>query len=182
MTRRFCLFLFSGAAWAQIARPRIGFFVDREGNLRALEGVAGAFTVSRALEQGVISAAYSGETLVTKTAHHVRVGDRSYDAPSGPATVVFDNSGQPAEIFFPDAKILWTWQSGEFISAPAHDVIADVYIRRGELISKGVPVRLASEAKYVSQLGPGWMVVYSDDRLYAIRGMQTYEVPEGNDE
>ena len=182
MTRRFCLMLLSGAAAAQIVRPRIGYMVDREQCLRAVEGVAGAFVTGPVLKRDVVSAAFSGNTLVLKTANSVRVNDSTFDSPEGPAAVVFDGAGQVAEIFFPNARVLWTWREGGFVSTPAHELVTDVYVRRGELVVDGVPVRLKCEALVVSQLGEGWLVVYAKAATYAIRGSQVFELPEGSAE
>jgi hypothetical protein len=182
MTRRSCLFLLGGAAAAQIVTPRIGYIVDRENCLRAIEGVAGAFSMSAILERDVLSAAFSGASLVVKTAHELRIDDQTFDAPDGPAAVMFNDLGHVVEVFFPVARLLWTWQDGKFTAVPAFDVVADVYIRNGELIVRGVPIRLATEAREVSQLGREWLVVYADDRLYAVRGRQIYELPEGDTE
>ena len=35
---------------------------------------------------------------------------------------------------------------------------------------------------HVSQLGEGWLVVYSDDCIYAVRDRQIFELPEDSDE
>jgi hypothetical protein len=182
MTRRFCLLLLSVAAAAQIAKPRIGYMVDRERCLRAVEGVAGAFTVGPVLETDILSAAFSGKTLVVKKADQVRVNDRTFDAPDGPITVVFDRTGNAAEIYFREAGVLWTWRDGAFTSTPAHGVITDVFLHRGELIVNGIPLRLGWEPREVSQLGEGWLVVYSDACAYALRGEQMFELPEGSGE
>ena len=45
MTRRAWLFLVAAIAGAQIARPKLGYIVDRNGDLLPIEGVAGAFTI-----------------------------------------------------------------------------------------------------------------------------------------
>ena len=182
MTRRFCLLLMSGAAGAQVTRPRIGYVVDRENCLRSVEGVAGAFTLGHVIEADVVSAAYSGKTLVVKKAAHVLVNDRTFDAPDGPMTVVFDGRGDAAEIFFSAARVLWTLQDGNYSSHPAYDVVADVYVRRWELVVNGVPVRIGFDVRTVSQLGEGWLVVYGDAGMYAVRGAQVYELPEGDSE
>ena len=182
MTRRFCLLLLSGAAAAQIAKPRIGFLVDRERCLRPVEGVAGAFTVGPVLDSDVLSAAFSGKTLVIKKADHVRVNDWTFDAPGGPITVVFDRTGNVSEIYFREAGVLWTWRQGEFVSTPAHGLVAEFYLHGGELFVNGIPVRLSCEPREVSQLGEGWLVVYSDQSAYALRGEQIFELPGGSEE
>ncbi|HYP04636.1 MAG TPA: hypothetical protein VER03_00245 [Bryobacteraceae bacterium] len=182
MTRRFCLMLLSRAAAAQIMKPRIGYIVDRENNLRAIEGVAGAFTVSSPLQRGVLSAAFSGRSLVIKTGKELRIDTRCFDALEGPAVVVFDSKGEAAEIFFPSAQVLWTWHNGEFLAARALDVVADVYVRDGELLVRGVPVRLPRRVMHVAHLGEGWLAAYAEDCVYAVRGEQVFELPEGGAE
>ena len=182
MTRRFCLALLGGAAAAQITKPRIGYIVDENNCLRAVEGVAAAFTLGPVLEQDVLSAAFSGQTLVVKKANQLRIGSRTFDAPPGPAVVVFGKTSDVLETFFPAANSLWTWQAREFTSTTAYGVVADVYIREGELIVGGIPVRLASEARNVSQMGEGWLVVYCLEGLYAIRDGQVFELPGSESE
>jgi hypothetical protein len=177
MTRRFCLVLLGGAAAAQIVKPHIGYIVDEDNCLRAVEGVAGAFFLGPVLARDVVSAAFSGKTLVVKQKDKLRVGDRTFDAPEGPAVIVFGRTSDVLEIFFPAAGVLWTWHGGEVTSAPASGVVADAYIRDGELILDGIPVRLASEARNVSSLGEGWLVVYCVEGMYAIRGSQIFELP-----
>jgi hypothetical protein len=64
MTRRAWLLLFGAVASAQIVRPKLGYIVDRKGGLHPVEGVSGAFIVGPAVDHDVISAAYSGKSLV----------------------------------------------------------------------------------------------------------------------
>jgi hypothetical protein len=183
MTRRFCLCVLSGAvAAAQIGKPRMGYLLDREHNLRAVEGVPGAFTVGPIIERDVLSAAFSGKNLVIKKSDHVRVNENRFDAPEGRITVTFDRNRDVAEIYFHAAQVLWTWHLNKFMSAPAHGIVAEFLIRYGELVVDGVPVRLHKEPREVSQLGEGWLVVYADDRNYAVRGEQVFELPEASEE
>lgn len=182
MTRRFCLFLIGGLAAAQIVKPRVGYFVDRQGCLRGVDGIGGAFTVGEVLEREVISAAFSGRVLVVKHSDRIRIGDNTLEAPAGPATVVFNGNGNPSEIFFPESDVLWTWDGDNYSVASAHEILSAAYIRQGELIVNGVPVRVSAEATHVSQLGEGWLVVYADDVRYAVRGGQVFELPEGDTE
>jgi hypothetical protein len=182
MTRRFCLILLSGAAAAEIAKPRIGYFVDRKNCLRSVDGVAGSFTIGPVLDWDVISAAFSGTTLVTKKQNILRVGERTFDAPEGPAEVEFDGKGEVSEVFFPFAQLLWTWQNGEFKPAPAHDLIKDIYVSGNHLIVRGVPLRIPREVWSVSQLGEGWLVIYCSDRIYVLRDKQFFELPANDAE
>jgi hypothetical protein len=178
MTRRSFVFLFGGLAAAQIVKPRVGYIVDRQGCLRGVDGLAGAFTISEVLQHDVVSAAFSGRVLVVKHPNQIRIGDQQLEAPTGPATVVFDGKGNATEIFFAEAGVLWTWNGDTYTATPAHDVICDAYIREGELIVNGIPVRMANEATQVSQLGEGWLVVYTAKTTYAVRGEQVFELPE----
>src|SRR4051812_14685151 len=101
MTRRLYLFLLAGAAYGDIATPRLGYIVDRSGLLRPVNGVAGAFTVGDAIEKDVLSAAYSGKTLVVKKDRELLVNGEAFEAPAGPAVITFDSKGLLTQVFFP---------------------------------------------------------------------------------
>jgi hypothetical protein len=182
MTRRSFIFLIGGYAAAQIVKPRIGYIVDRQGCLRGVDGLAGAFTISDPLQQNVLSAAFSGRVLVVKHPEQIRIDEQVLEAPAGPATVVFDGQGNATEIFFPEPGVLWTWTGESYNATRAYDVICDVCIREGELFVNGIPVRMANQAKHVSQLGEGWLVVYTAEATYAVRGEQVFELPEVTEE
>ena len=96
MTRRYCLFLLGAAALAQIARPRVGYIVDRSGALRPVEGVAGAFTLGPPIDHDVFSVAFSGKTLVIKKDHELIVDGKPFEAPVRPGgrLVHIDRSGK----------------------------------------------------------------------------------------
>jgi hypothetical protein len=177
-----CLFLIGGLAAAQIVKPRVGYIVDRQGCLRGVDGIGGAFTVGEILEREVLSAAFSGRVLVVKHSDRIRINDTTLDAPAGPVTVVFGAKGHPTGIFFSEANVLWTWDGEKYSAASAYEILSAAYIRQGELIVNGVPVRVSAEATHVSQLGEGWLVVYAGDARYAVRGEQVFELPEGDAE
>lgn len=182
MTRRLFLFTIAIAAAAQVSPPRVGFLLDRRGALRPVYGVAGAFTLGQATEQNVVSAAYSGKQLVLKMATELVVDEQRFPAPEGRAVVTFDPKGQVREIFFPDRGVLWTWRDRSFDEALAAGPVGETAaVREGELIADGIPVRLPSKAVQVSQLGEDWLVVYAEDRTYAVRRGQAYELPEDSE-
>lgn len=188
MTRRF--FLFTAAvfiatahiATAQVEAPRIGYIVDRAGALRPVNGVTGAFTLGPALAGDIVSAAFSGKCLVVKTAGELKVDDHAFEAPSGPAIVTFDEKRRLKEVFFPEAGMQWVWRGGrfdEFAAANSNTVKAVIY--EGRLHVRGVPVHLPSRAERVSDLGEDWLVVYAEDRTFAVRGEQVFELPEDSE-
>lgn len=178
MTRRFCIFLLAGAAGAQVLRPRIGYIVDRKGSLRPVEGVAGAFLLGAAVDHDVVSAAHSGKSLVVKKDRELIVDGTSFEAVSGAVVVTFTPGGSLNEVFFAETSEVWTWRNGAFDQTPAASIQGSATIRDGELFVDGLPVRLRSRALSVSQMGEGWWVVYAEDRLFAVRDEQVYELPE----
>jgi hypothetical protein len=178
MTRRFCIFLLAGAAGAQLLRPRIGYIVDRKGSLRPVDGVAGAFTLGTAIDQDVLCAAYSGKSLVIKKDRELLVDGITFEAGTGPVVVTFTRQGALHEVFFSETGDLWTWRNGEFDRTIAARIESAGTIHDGELSLNGMPIRLRSRVQSVSQMGEGWWVVYADDRLFAIRDEQVYELPE----
>ena len=178
MTRRFCIFLLAGAAGAQLLRPRIGYIVDRKGWLRSVDGVAGAFVLGPVLDKDVLSAAYSGKSLVLKKDRELIVDRAAFDAPAGPVVVTFTPQGVLAEVFFSQAAELWSWRDGKFDRAIAESLEANLTIHDGELSLNGIPVTLRSRIQSVSQMGDGWWVAYAENRLFAIRDEQVYELPE----
>jgi hypothetical protein len=178
MTRRFCLFLLAGAAGAQLVRPRIGYIIDRKGSLRPVEGVAGAFVLGPAVDSDIVSAAFSGKSLVIKKDRELIVDGETFEAPGGAVIVTFTSRGLVNEVFFQEANDLWRRTGGKFERTPAAAIEANAVIQGGELSLNGARVRLQSRAQSVSQMGDGWWVIYAEDRLFAVRNEQVYELPE----
>jgi hypothetical protein len=178
MTRRFCIFLLAGVAGAQLQRPRIGYIVDRRKSLRPVDGVAGAFVLGPVIDQDVLSAAYSGRSLVVKKDRELVVDGAVFEAPVGPAVVTFTARGVLNDIFFSETGELWSWRDGKFDRTIAASLQTNATIHDGELSLNGIPVRLRSSIQSVSQMGEGWWVAYAEDRLFAIRDEQVYELPE----
>src|SRR5687767_6959324 len=101
MLRSFLFFVFVITAAAQIDTPRIGYIVDSKNFLRPVSGVAGAFTVGAPIENDVISAAFSGKTLVIKKDVELLVNEERFESPHGRIEVRFGAKGELREIFFP---------------------------------------------------------------------------------
>ena len=181
MTRRAWLFLFGAVASAQIVRPKLGYIVDRKGGLHPVEGVPGAFIVGPAVDQDVISAAYSGKSLVVKKERELIVDGKVFEAPPGPARIAFTSAGQLHQVFF-SGGVSWKWTGNSFEEAYAsdqYDPTNDTPIDTdGNLTVRGIPLRLASPVRRVSRMGEDWLVAYGDDRVFAIRDGQILEVPE----
>ena len=182
MTRRFCLFVLSGAAVAQIRTPRLGYVVDPAGHLRPVDGVAGAFSVGAPAEPCVISAAYSGTTLVVKKKSELLLNGESFPAPSGPATIAFHPNGDLSELYLPEEGELWTWRNGAFEKVPASGIICETFVREGELHVGGIPFRLSARVESVAQMGKNWLAVYAEDRIFAFREGQVFHLPDPLDE
>ena len=178
MTRRFCIFLLAGAAGAQLQRPRIGYIVDRKGSLRPVDGVAGAFVLGPAVDHDVVSAACSGKSLVVKKDRELIVDGTAFEASVGPVVITFTPQGVLDEVFFLETGELWTWRDGKFNPTLAARIQSVAAIHDGELSLNGVPVRLRNRVQSVSQMGDGWWVAYGEERLFAIRDEQVYELPE----
>lgn len=114
MPLRFALALLATAACAQweAAPPRAGYFLDREGRLRALWGVAGSFVLGEARLEDVVSHASSPAWTVAKLERALVLLDASgeerarFAAPAGPAVFAFDTAGVPALVYFPEERLL----------------------------------------------------------------------------
>ena len=178
MTRRTWMFLVSGAAAAQIAPAHIGYVVDEKNALRRVFGVAGAFTVGPVIEEGVVSAAFSGSSLVLKKEASLLVDGRPFDAPAGSAVVTFDAAGRVSEVFFPDAGQLWTWRGAQIEACSAAGLVSDIEVRGDEMVVQGLTVRLPRAIVKVSQMGERWWVAYCEQAWYAVREARVYELPE----
>ena len=178
MTRRSFLSLIAVAAYAQIDQPKCGYIVDRKGNLRILQGVPGAFTLGKVVQQAVVSAAYSGKSLIVKKEDELVVDGQRFDAPAGPIEVAFDPNGRPMEIFFPNTGKLWTWKGTRFEETYAPGLYNAPEIRDGNLLVNGIPVTLPSPAERVSRMAEEWLVVYAKDRIFAVGSKVVMELPE----
>jgi hypothetical protein len=176
------LFLFALALTAQIAPPRVGYVVDRHGALRPVTGVSGAFMVGEPIDHDVLSAAFSGKTLVVKKDRELFVDSRRFEAPQGPVEIKFDKHGKVSEVFFRDVSLLWTWNGQEYSeSNAAHPGETTAVIREDEVLIKGIPVRLPSQPRHISQMGEDWLVIYADGHVFAIRDLQVFELPESEE-
>jgi hypothetical protein len=182
MTRRAWLLLIGAVAGAQIVRPKLGYIVDRNGSLRRIEGVAGAFSIGVPIDHNVISAAYSGKLLAVKKERELILNGKAFEAPAGPAKIVFTSAGNIHRVFYPDAGVLWTFSGGDsFEETFATDLDDVTFVRDGELTVRGLPLRLASRVQRFSQMGEDWLVAYGEDRMFAIRGGQVLEIPEDSE-
>ncbi|HYI95226.1 MAG TPA: hypothetical protein VEX68_16920 [Bryobacteraceae bacterium] len=182
MIRTLLFFVFLITAAAQIDAPRIGFIVDSKNFLRPVSGVAGAFTIGPAVEENVVSAAFSGKTLVVKKDVELLVNEERFEAPQGPIEVRFEAKGLLREIFFPDSSKLWTWKNGKFeesFGAPAGWKPFEIY--DGRISVAGAAVPLPSRALKASELGEDWLVIYAERGTYAFRDGQVYELPDGEE-
>jgi hypothetical protein len=182
MLRKFLLFVFALSAMAQIGPPRVGYIVDPHGALRPVTGVAGAFKVGAPIEKDVISAAFSGKTLVVKKDRELLMYGERFDAPQGRIEVRFSSKGDLTEVFFPESSSLWTWRNGKFdesFGAPADWRLIEIY--DGEVSIGGEAVRLPSRALKASQLGEDWLVIYAEKATYAVRQGCIFELPEGEE-
>ena len=92
--------------------------------------------------------------------------------------MTFTPQGVLAEVFFSQTAELWSWRDGKFDRTIAASLETNLTIHDGELSLNGIPVRLRSHIQSVSQMGDGWWVAYADNRLFAIRDEQVYELPE----
>ncbi len=182
MLRSFLFFVFVITAAAQIDTPRIGYIVDSKSFLRPVSGVAGAFTVGSPVENDVISAAFSGKTLVIKKDVELLVNEERFEAPQGRIEVRFGSKGELREIFFPDSSMLWTWKNGKFeesFGASANWNRVEIY--DGKISIAGEPVAIPSRALKASELGEEWIAIYTERGTYAHRKGQVYELPEGEE-
>ena len=170
MKRIAFLLLSVGIAFSQIGAPTFGYIVDPNGGLRPVLGVEGAFTLGQPIERDVVSAAFSGKTLVVKKETTISVNGRQFDAPAGSIVVKFDSRGQLDVVRFLDAEQCWSFRDGHFRDAACQF--------EPERMVKGV----ATPVKNVSQMSEEWLVVYAEDRVLAIRGEKSYELPEATDE
>lgn len=180
MYRQILFFLLTMAATAQIEAPRVGYVMDSRGALRTVNGLAGAFVVGPPTVTDVISAAYSGRTLVVKKASELLVDGASFKAPSGPIEVRFDARGGLSEVFFPEAHLLWIWRSGKFDELTStRPYWSNHTIRDNEVVIDDAAIRFPSRVRSISQLGEKWFVVYAESGTYAVRNAQIFELPEG---
>ena len=131
-----------------------------------------------AVDSDIVSAAFSGKSLVIKKNRVLIVDGETFEAPGGAVIVTFTSGGLVDEVFFPEANELWRRTGGKFERTPAAAIQAGAVIQDGELSLNGAPVRLQSRAQSISQMGDGWWVIYAEDRLFAVRDEQVYELPE----
>ena len=125
---------------------RSGVFRDREGNLRSLRGVPGAWVARLEGAGQVISAGSSERAHFYKTETTLTVVDgqgreRSFEAPPGPVLGSFDVTGEPFAFYFVSTGQVARWVAGE--------------VRFEELATLGNPVAL----------GPAW--AGADDIVFA---------------
>lgn len=168
--------LLAVTAIAQITPPRAGFVRDRGGALRPVLGIAGSFVVGDAIEEGVISAGFgktvgfakkSTELLVLRAGE---IAERA-DAPVGDALFYLGNSGEIAEIYFPETRELWRVRKSGFEKlADAPPPHSDIAFQSDEIsLASGTRLRIPESIRAVEWLSESWVVVRGDSALYAIR-------------
>ena len=143
------LFLASSAE-GQLGVPRIGCFVDGQGRLRPVSGVAATFLVGAPEVEGAISAACSGSLALIKKDGllEVRKGDSvvEWPAPGGPALFGFSPNGSAALVYYPETKELF--RVGKYAPAP-------LPAPEGEVLAVGSP---EGPAAVVRRDGELWIV------------------------
>ncbi len=137
--------LVSTLAWPQasLEPPLIGHVVDSARSLRAVQGLAGAFALGPAVQDGVLSAASSGRYALVKTAHQIVAFGPSgaviarYPAPAGGALFAFGTDGAPAFAYLAEAGALTRFSGGALEPVPLAGldgkVLAIAAPRAGEL-------------------------------------------------
>jgi hypothetical protein len=173
MIRTVVLMFAASACFGQITGPSIGYVRDLRGDLRPVFGVSGAFVLGESIEQGVISATFTGSAgLVKKDKELViyRGGKavRSIDAPAGGASFGFDGKGMPAWVRFADEGCLvWRNESPEPGACPADEqpAVGD----------------MPEPVESVESMGADWLAVRTASGIWAVRTTPErtiYRLPE----
>ncbi|MGH9630116.1 MAG: hypothetical protein ACRD7E_17505 [Bryobacteraceae bacterium] len=181
------------AATAQVNAPQVGLLLDREGGLRPVLGIAGNFVVGAPVHEGVLAAAFSGQTGLAKTETELLVLDASgavterLSAPEGTALFAFDANGMPAAALFPGVEELWRWNTegvierqivslqGEALALSA----AKLLVRREEgLWLVGEAGESPAEPGAVALLEDGTVLAIQGDELLIPRTGGRISIPE----
>ena len=115
---------FALTAPAQVTRPQLGAIVDRNQNLRAVNGVPASTTLGDPLVGGILSAACSADLCLAKaegalwsqTSNSAGIDTKVTTAPPGPAIFAFSGAG--AYVYFPANQSLFWWQDAELQALP----------------------------------------------------------------
>lgn len=189
MRTRLLVVLAAIGCFAQMSAPRIGFVRDVAGSLRPVHGVAGAFVLGEAIVKDVVSAASSGAYTIVKTETEVLVLEGGeiqsrQEAPAAEAAFGFDAQGRPEWVRFAGGRcLLWANKSLGEGSCPAV-AEPEASIDRDELVVKRTHARLRipNDVLTVESIGPGWVVLRTSSRLYAVRtdsgNESLFELPE----
>ena len=112
MSRLLVAVALTGGAWAQgsLTAPELGRTIDARGMLRAVRGVAGAFTLGESIGLPVVASACGERLCVAKTASQLVVGDVAVDAPEGAALIGIQ--GANAALYFPSTHEFFEWREG----------------------------------------------------------------------
>lgn len=151
--RRFAIFLLAaGCLPAEMSAPLIGYLRDSAGAVRPVHGVAGAFLLGDAVEQGATAARFSGRSgciLRDGQVLHLRDGH------------VVDT---PAESCMEEALP---------VAVEGDEIV---------LLGTGVRLRTPVAVDSVERMGSEWYVLRSASRLFALRATRgreaIYELPE----
>ena len=170
------LFLSVGLCCAQppLAKPRIGYVMDRQGALRPLYGAAGNFILGEVLSAENVAFAGSATGALVKTSTEViwitadgEVKNR-WPAPPGEAQFAFEPAGSSAFVFFPEKPVLMHMAEGRLETVPldmerlAGDVVAVAAPGEG---SVELAVRRGDETWLVTVARAGGEII--DERLLA---------------
>lgn len=142
-TRRSALFLLLGGSLAiagDLEAPKIGFVLDRRGDLRPVYGVAGNFILGEPILEGITEAAFTGREGIARRGSEVVV----FDASGHVKRIRESNENEPS--FTPSASI----ENDEVV------------------LPNGVRLRLPSVALAISQMGHEWLAVVCQSGLYAV--------------
>ncbi len=154
------LFAFLLPAYAQIAAPRIGCFVDERARLRFVDGVAGSFIISAPQREAVVSAACFEGLVLVKLEASLEVNGKVFPAPHGRAE-------------FREGGFVHYVETGEWYRA------RDGALEHAEPANR--ELRSLSPDLRVEHLGPGWLrIVLKDGRhlALALDGLRLYRLPE----
>lgn len=173
---KFALFFLSAmCCLAQISIPQIGFVRDPGGNLRPVHGVAGAFVLGEPVAEGVVSAGFSEHYGLAKTEGEVLVlvdGEirERHSAPAGLASFGFDFQGRPGWVRFESGECL-VWEQGKPHPGTCPSSEPEASVENDELVLRrdGIRLRLSAPVKSVEALGAGWLALYTESEVYAVR-------------
>jgi hypothetical protein len=159
--RTLALFCISVVAAAQISLPRIGFVRDREGALRPLLGVAGAFVLGDPILTGVVAAgSFGNEYALAATASEVVLiqGDSVVwrrSLPGGEA-FGFRKNGRPEWVRFANGScLIWPDKGEPELASLCENPAPPEQGRDSEPVTPQWVLRRTSERLYLMQAGTG---------------------------